>query len=161
MKRLSVLMAVVLGLALIFPVVGLAQGGKPEYKATGGVTLDIPYVAKWTTFSFTAQNLGDGNLGRGKATWIDHKPFNHDFDIMYKIVIDYAEYVDSGEMKFGGSVVETNNPYVNIGDKIYFWVVDGGSPGKTNDWVNVSWDDLSTFTKDGFTVVGGNLVVHE
>lgn len=160
MKRLSVVLAVVLGLALIFPVVGLTQGGKPEYKATGGVTFYIPWLAEFSTFSFTAQNLGS-TQGRGKATWIDYNSNKYGYDIELHVNIDYAEYVGTGEVKFGGNVVETNNPDVTIGDRIYFWVIDEGSPGNGNDWVNVSWDDLSHFTSDGYSVLGGNLVVHE
>ena len=161
MKRLSVVMAVVLGLALVFSVAGLAQGGQPEYKATGGVKF-FPYAySEWATFSFTAKNIG-GTMGRGQAIWIDHKPFNPEFEdnIFYKIDIDYAEYVGPGEMIFGGVVVETNNPYVAPGETQHFWVIDGGSPGSGNDLVKQSWNS-PTGPWGNFTVSGGNLVVHE
>jgi len=160
MKKLSVVLAVVLGLGLIFPVVGLTQGGRPEYKATGGVTLYLPWVAEFSTFSFTAQNLGS-TQGRGQATWIDYNSNKWGYDVELYVNIDYAEYVGTGEMKFGGSVIGTNNPDVHIGDRIYFWVIDDGSPGIGNDWVNVSWKDLSHFSSDGHSVLGGNLVVHD
>ncbi len=124
------------------------------------MTLYLPWVAEFSTFSFTAQNLGS-TQGRGRATWIDYNSNKWGYDIELYVNIDYAEYVDTGEIKFGGSVVETDNPDVNFGDRIYFWVIDNGSPGNGNDWVNVSREDLSNFSSDGYPVFGGNLVVHD
>ena len=138
MKKLSVVMAVVLGLALVFSVVGMA-GEDVLCKATGGAQID--YTGS-DIFTFNA-TVYEGGTAKGMATWVDH-----DYGKLKLDVIGGA-CIDENSVMFETVVIASSIYLVNEGQILSFTVTDGGKSGV--DEVQAWGDTLE--------LQGGNIVV--
>ena len=165
MKKLWVVLAVVLVLTLVFSIVGVAKQEKPDVlcKATGGVQLYYPEYewADKVNFTFNVHALG-GYQGKGEASWVKHNPMYVDAPVqIHRVEVTYAECLGDGQMVFGGNVETTPGPPPS--PTLYFYVIDGGTPGGAGDEVNTSWGSPANWDYGGvpLSVEGGNLVVRD
>ncbi len=142
MKKLSVVMAVVLGLALVFSVAGMA-GQDVLCKATGGAQLDLG--GEKGTFTFNAI-VYENNDAKGSALLIsEYGKFK--FDIIRGVCLD------DNTVGFQGKVISSTVEGI-VGDTVNFSVKDGGNSG-ADDLVKIFGSDSELEIQ----LLGGNIVV--
>ena len=161
MRKPSVVLTVLASLVIILSVAGFAEQVK-LCKATGGVQLYSPEYqwADKVNFTFNVHALG-GDQGKGKASWVKHNPDGVDAPVqIHRVEVTYAECLGGGQMVFGGNVETT--PGSSPSPTLYFYVIDGGTPGGTGDKVNTSWGNQYNWDYVyPLSVEGGNLVVRD
>ena len=138
MKKLSVVMAVVLGLALVFSVVGMA-GQDVLCKATGGAQLDLE--GEKVTFTFNAI-VYENEEAKGSALLIGEVG-KVKFDIISGLCLF------DNTVGFQGQVISSTDETI-VGEIVNFGVEDGGNSGA---------DDLVYFPGLNIQLLGGNIVV--
>ncbi len=151
MKKLSVMLAVVLMLALALSVTGLGK----QYvvcKATGGAQLENVYpddITAKVNFTFNA-TLYEGGAAKGSATWMDHVYGKTKFNVT-------SGTCNGDSVTFIAEIIATNVDGFEVGNYLELTVTDGGKPG--TDTVIVDWiyPDLDAVE---FDLLGGNIVVH-
>ncbi|MFW6117115.1 MAG: hypothetical protein ACOC6G_00845 [Thermoproteota archaeon] len=139
------------------------KGRGPAEKATGDV---------WTTndadkrhhFWFNAHENKDGRAAKGMAYLRNYlgDPEEYDVNRALDIEVDTVE-VDGNKAMFSGIVIYDNfdpsHPNYRVGERLYFYVEDGGTPGRNGDVIEWGWSSGIPLSYTG-DIYEGNLVVH-
>jgi hypothetical protein len=175
-KRISMLLLLIMAVYLVLGGSISAVAG-PARKITGGFFSRNFFSVEQGWFNFSVREVGTGPGGaRGGAKWKEY-----DEDRGWRRVQAHAICMALGDVQGQPAatvVVEVDrirgwsDPAEFEGELMKFWLLDGGTPGHDGDqWSSVGpWpptDDLEDYTCDyedpvfHFSVVGGNLVIHD
>ena len=150
------LLGIILSLTLATTTLALPNGAGPAEKATGEVWTTNP-VGKVHHFWFNAHKEMGNRPAKGYAALRNYLQGETEVNRAIDIEVDTVE-VDGNTAYFSGLVVYDNFNQ-RLGDRLYFYVEDNGTPGREGDMIQWGWTVGPPLSFTG-QIYEGNLVTH-